>query len=90
MTDRERLLKILDEPIFPRENIDPLIAVADYLMDNDVLPVVRCKDCEYSDSIISKPDRMICRMHGLDHCFSVDGNDFCSFGERISEDTATK
>ena len=36
MTDRERLLEILNKPIFPHENVDPLEAVADYLLDNGV------------------------------------------------------
>ena len=36
MADRERLLEILNKPIFPHENVDPLEAVADYLLDNGV------------------------------------------------------
>jgi hypothetical protein len=36
MNDRERLLKILNVPIYPHENVDPLEAVADYLLDNGV------------------------------------------------------
>ena len=36
MSDRERLLQILDKVIFPHENVDPLEAVADYLLDNGV------------------------------------------------------
>ena len=36
MSDRERLLEILNKPIFPHENVDPLEAVADYLLDNGV------------------------------------------------------
>lgn len=36
---RDKLFEILDKPIFPKENIDPLIAVVDYLIDNEVLPV---------------------------------------------------
>ena len=36
MTDRERLLEILNKPIFPHEMGDPLEAVADYLLDNGV------------------------------------------------------
>ena len=36
MTDRKRLLEILNKPIFPHENVDPLEAVADYLIDNGV------------------------------------------------------
>ena len=36
MTDRERLLEILNVPIYPHEDVDPLEAVADYLIDNGV------------------------------------------------------
>ena len=36
MSDRERLLQILNKAIFPHENVDPLEAVADYLLDNGV------------------------------------------------------
>ena len=36
MTDRERLLEILNVPIHPRLDVDPLEAVADYLLDNGV------------------------------------------------------
>lgn len=36
MSDRERLLQILDKPIFPHECVEPLEAVADYLLDNGV------------------------------------------------------
>ena len=46
---REKLIKILRTPIFPHELADPTEAVADYLLDNDVVPVVRCKDCIYNE-----------------------------------------
>lgn len=36
MTDRERLLEILNVPMHPHENVDPLEAVADFLLDNGV------------------------------------------------------
>jgi hypothetical protein len=36
MTDRERLLQLLNVPIHPRLDVDPLEAVADYLLDNGV------------------------------------------------------
>lgn len=36
MTNRERLLEILKDPIYPHENVDPLEAVADYLLGNGV------------------------------------------------------
>jgi hypothetical protein len=83
MNDRERLIEILEVPIYPHENVDPLEAVADYLLDNNVIPVVRCKDCIhwyeqegvclkiYSDGAVSPyawQDR--------------NPDDFCSYGER--------
>ncbi len=46
--NREELVKILSVPIYPHEQADPAEAVADYLLDNDVVPVVRCKDCRFS------------------------------------------
>ena len=36
MTDRERLLEILNVPIYPHEQVEPVEAVADYLLDNGV------------------------------------------------------
>lgn len=37
MTDREKLIEILRVPIFPHELVDPIEAVADYLLDNGVV-----------------------------------------------------
>lgn len=36
MDDREKLIEILRKPIFPHELVDPIEAVADYLLDNGV------------------------------------------------------
>ena len=36
MTDREKLIEILQVPIYPHELSDPTEAVADYLLDNGV------------------------------------------------------
>ena len=47
MSEREKLMQILSTAIFPRDGVDPLIAVTDYLIDNGVVPVIRCKDCAY-------------------------------------------
>lgn len=33
---RERLIEILKTPIFPHEQVDPIEAVADYLIDSSV------------------------------------------------------
>ena len=43
---REKLIKILRAPIYTNELTDPVEAVADYLLDNNVVPVVRCRDCK--------------------------------------------
>lgn len=45
MTAREKLIEILSTKIHPREGVDPAVVVADFLLDNDVVPVVRCIDC---------------------------------------------
>ena len=36
MDVREKLIEILNKPIFPHEIVDPIEAVADYLLDNGV------------------------------------------------------
>lgn len=36
MNVREKLIEILRKPIFPHELVDPIEAVADYLLDNGV------------------------------------------------------
>ena len=36
MDIREKLIEILREPIFPHEMVDPIEAVADYLLDSGV------------------------------------------------------
>ncbi len=45
MTEREKLIEILSTKIHPREGVDPAAVAADFLLDHDVLPVVRCRDC---------------------------------------------
>ena len=84
MTDRERLLEILNVPIYPHENVDPLEAVADYLLDNGVRVPVLCKDCKHYDN---SEGICWCNLNskfypgGMDwHSFPEDG--FCSYGER--------
>ncbi len=69
---REKLIKILRVPIFPHELVDPTEAVADYLLDNDVIPVVRCKDCKRMNE-----DKICVAWEGF-----VREDDFCSYGER--------
>ena len=79
---REKLIEILRVPIFPHELVDPTEAVADYLLDNDVVPVVRCKDCKHRYTTF----------RGLSFCtyhvtMSAKDNAFCSDGERKDNDS---
>lgn len=63
---------------------------ADYLLANDVVPVVRCKNCRYSRNM---PLGM-CYLH-TEPCSNAKGykgeavcvepDDFCSYGERGNE-----
>ena len=73
---REKLIEILRVPIFPHELADPTEVVADYLLDNDVVPVVRCKDCKH--------------YNGHRYCINIAetvlDDDFCSYGERKDND----
>lgn len=97
MTDRERLLQILNVPIYPHENVDPLEAVTDYLLDNDVVPVVRCKDCRWAREKDHReptdtPMELICQCFKHHYIpaswgarMAVSPDDFCSYGERRSD-----
>lgn len=49
MQERERLIEILSRKVYPREGIDPAVVVADYLLDNDIVPVVRGMEITESD-----------------------------------------
>ena len=68
---REKLIEILSVPIYPHELADPTEVVADYLLDNDVVPVVRCKDCKKYKTI-----ECSCG------CFCVSEEWYCADGER--------
>lgn len=64
MTDRERLLQILDKAIFPHENVDPLEAVADYLLDNGV---TFAKDTNVPSNLIPYEERVKTYTNALIH-----------------------
>lgn len=91
MNERERLLAILNIKIYPHENVDPLEAVADYLLDNGVKVPVMCKDCKYwikadngSWNMMGRTDGT-CRMLAEQHCadmYMTERDHFCSYGER--------
>lgn len=88
MTEREKLIEILGTKIHPREGVDPAAVVADFLLDNDVVPVVRCGVCAYT----RRPKTPIAANRGdvfrcdntKSPCYGrvTYGDDFCSRGRR--------
>ena len=83
---REKLIEILRVPIYPHELADPAEVVADYLLDNDVVPVVRCKDCKNRDDITGECKHP--KAVGWDVLMPED-DDFCSYGERRTDERKT-
>ena len=75
MTAREKLIEILSTKIHPREGIDPAAVVADFLLDNDVIPVTRCRDC-------ANRGTGDCPMEQDYPWISSDSDGFCHRGER--------
>lgn len=75
MDEREKLIELLSTKIHPMEGIDPAEVVADFLLDHDVLPVVRCRDC-------AKRGRGDCPMEQAYPWVSSDSDGFCHRGAR--------
>lgn len=85
MSSREKLIEILSRKVHPREGIDPAVVVADYLLDNDIVPVVRCWECKHHRVLLG---RDLCAKNavvigGSESGLKITGeNDYCSYGER--------
>lgn len=89
LTEREKLIEILSTKIHPREGIDPAAVVADFLLDHDVLPVVRCAACQHRTE--PKRNKADDTARGIATCGCTKSQcygrpvyptDFCSFGAR--------
>lgn len=59
-------------------------ALAD-MFPADVVPVVRCAECQYGDWDSKTDDALVCRKTNDGHWRS--GKDFCSFGKRKDDAT---
>lgn len=84
METKQELMKILNVPIYPHEQANPTEAVADYLLDNDVVPVVRCKNCKHFRHNLENDTYCGCAGGLTD----PKDDDFCSMGERMVTDNA--
>jgi hypothetical protein len=82
---REKLIEILSVPIYPHELVDPIEAVADYLIDNGVTIPVRCKDCK--KRFVPFECGLWQGMVNGNHWFLSKDDDFwCAYGERRTDD----
>ena len=53
--------------------------------EEDVIDVVRCKDCKHHEELLNNNDgNMLCWVHGLD--VIVDRNGYCNYGEREEQE----
>lgn len=76
---REKLVELIREIVIPFWAGE----IADHLISNDVVPVVRCKDCKYwQDNNGGYPHDECCWGKGE----TPDPDDFCSYGERKDGD----
>ena len=56
MDVREKLIEILRKPIFPHELVDPIEAVADYLLDSGVT----VQEHGYWETVVEVKDNTVC------------------------------
>lgn len=87
MTAKEKLVRVLSTVIYPKIGVRYEEVVADYLLDHDVVPVVRCKYCTRKIEIGYSP--VVEKTEGMVHCpifcCDVPENHYCSFGAKMDE-----
>lgn len=84
MTDRDRLIELLEGTAHENGGMPSFSDIADYLLANDVLLPVRCKDCKNCELIYPIKAKSE-EPKPLYYCSSLDAltkpTDFCSYGE---------
>lgn len=84
MPDREQLIELINQKVdsvfFKTEEL------ADYLLENDVTKVIRCKDCKwYQEGDFLAPNKFCFRLKHPKEDRKIGYNyapdDFCSYGE---------
>ena len=73
--DAKRAIRRNFHDIETRCMINNIINEVAKVSSDNLVEVVRCKDCKYYENVL------------IDHCFlqDADGDDFCSYGERKDE-----
>ena len=78
---REKLIELLDKVQHHGNSTESSVnyvynsAIADHLIANDVVPVVRCEKCRLAKTICND---YVCCLTGM----PMDADSFCSYGER--------
>ena len=85
---REKLIELLMDAMPPNYSDVFASQIAEHLIANDVVPVVRCKDCvhyRHGTSCVCDLHSEVPDMYGEGFDMQMLLNDFCSYGERRTE-----
>lgn len=79
MTDRDRLIELINQKVDAFFKTEEL---ADYLLENDVTKVIRCKDCKYYYCVDNKT-RLCTNKNNLTlkTALTISREHYCSYGE---------
>ena len=79
MTDRDTLIELINQKVDAFFKTEEL---ADYLLENDVTKVIRCKDCKYYYCVDNKT-RLCTNKNNLTlkTALTISREHYCSYGE---------
>lgn len=81
LIDSDKFILALMDASLSSVDEDTILDLVDSIPTVDAVPVVRCKDCEYSDDEIS----YLCCSHGVCVDCEVPPNFYCAYGKRRAE-----
>lgn len=79
--DSDKFILALMDASLSSVDEDTILDLVDSIPTVDAVPVVRCKDCEYSYDEIS----YLCCSHGVCDDCEVPPNFYCAYGKRRAE-----
>ena len=79
--DSDKFILALMDASLSSVDEDTILDLVDSIPTVDAVPVVRCKDCEYSYDEIS----YLCCSHGVCVDCEVPPNFYCAYGKRRAE-----
>lgn len=81
LIDSDKFILALMDASLSSVDEDTILDLVDSVPTADAVPVVRCKDCEYSYDEIS----YLCCSHGVCVDCEVPPNFYCAYGKRRAE-----